>query len=177
MRPLYIVPFAIALVLQSLGCGTSVPSEPFTVRDSAGIQIVESRAPATLAPLEVGEPLLSLGGPGDELNQVVGALLLTNGSIVVADGGNQVIHLFSAEGLREKSLGGAGDGPSEFRVLQAIGVAGDDMFWAYDFSHHRVSFFGPDLAVELHHVVDPPVFDAGSEEIVEHPVRGRRSNG
>lgn len=38
------------------------------------------------------------------------------------------------------TAGGMGDGPGEFRIIQAMGVTRADSVWVYDYSHRRLTF-------------------------------------
>jgi hypothetical protein len=122
------------------------------------VVVVVSRSPKISDPLAVvGPPQVSIGDSGsEELHEVVGALRLADGRIVIADAGNAVILYFSPEGRLLASVGRKGDGPSEFRTLQAIGKAAGDTVWVYDFSHHRLTFISPEIAVVGEITLRPP---------------------
>lgn len=133
-----------------LGCETSGDSAPaIAVRDSAGIQIVESARPLWRAGDEwkAGELLVVIGAtmgdsPGQQLEQVVGATRLTDGTIVVADAGARALLRYDAAGSYVGAIGGAGEGPGEFRALSWAGRAGDSLV-TWDRALGRVSVFAP----------------------------------
>ena len=123
---------------------------PAIERDSAGITIVESFRPAwgDSAHWRVDPaPLLDLAesGTGDPHNfyWVRGIRRLSDGSLVVANGGSNEIRKFSADGSFLASAGGDGEGPGEFSNLQQIERVGDSII-ARDI-RSRVALFGPDL--------------------------------
>jgi hypothetical protein len=98
-----------------------------TSRDSAGIQIVEASAAAWSA--EGGwqlasEPRLSIGreegDPEYLFNGIRGVLRLTDGRIVVADGGSSQIRFFDPSGVHIETVGRAGEGPGEFRFIGSM---------------------------------------------------------
>lgn len=128
------------------------PSPPHVVqRDSAGVEIIEATRPlwgdASLWSIDP-EPLvdLTLSGSGTphEFFRVRGVKQRPDGSIVVGDGGSREVRLFTATGGFLGSFGGRGDGPGEFRSLQAIDNAGDTLL---ALGRGRVTVAAPDLAV------------------------------
>ena len=81
-------------VILLVGCSSHVEGPHFTTRDSAGVRIVESWAPAwenTEGWALDGEAALDLSssgrGPAHVFYRVAGATVLSDGRIVVADGG------------------------------------------------------------------------------------------
>jgi hypothetical protein len=122
---------------------------PGIVRDSAGIQIVQNNAPVW-RPGEkwrIGPELLRIGAgesaDGEELHRVAGAVRLSDGSIVIADGGSAELRRYTADGRYVGSSGGAGEGPGEFRSLTWIGRTEGDSILAWDGRLLRVSVFSP----------------------------------
>jgi hypothetical protein len=117
---LHFVRFAAASIVVALGACSLLAQ---TVRDSAGIRIVENRQPSAgpeggrrLAPA----PALVIGtrtGEMYELSGVAGAARLSGGTIVVADGGSRQLRFFDSTGAFIRAVGGPGDGPGEFREL------------------------------------------------------------
>jgi len=104
-------------------------------RDSAGIRIVENTRPAWSAqdaPLLAASPVLVIGDRSEPrylLGRVAGAARLSDGRIVVADGGSLQLRFFDGGGEFIESVGGRGEGPGEFRRLDRFGVlAGDTTF-------------------------------------------------
>jgi hypothetical protein len=114
-----------------------------SVRDSAGITIVESRRPASAdtAGWSVGgAPTLALGeGPEGDFHDVAGVIRLSDGTIAVGNGGSGEVRFFDGEGVLVGSVGGRGEGPGEFLLLQSLGIGPDDTVWIYDYQLQRVS--------------------------------------
>ncbi len=125
-------------------CGDqNVARAGFEVRDSAGVSIAVSQEPAWSpgAGWIVGDRQFVVGGGGIDLFRVSAAVRLPDRRIVVADEGTSLIHFFDPVGRLEATGGGEGDGPGEFRIIQAIGSAGGDTVWVYDFSHRRLTTY------------------------------------
>jgi hypothetical protein len=141
------------------GCDEAAgPGPNVTAEDSAGVVVLTNQIPASADPLRtVGSPEVTIGSTGSGLNRVIGAARLSDGRVVIADGGDATIQYFSARGALLGAVGRAGDGPSEFRTLQAIGTLPGDTVWAYDFSHHRVTFVSPTMEVLQEVSVSPPL--------------------
>lgn len=140
----------LACALLAGACGGDAGGEAprdVTVRDSAGITIVESgRAP--------GRPLLSLdtvpitdigeGGDDDpayQLFQVASALRLSDGTIVVANRGSHQLRFFDAEGRFIRNVGRQGEGPGEFQQLSWMAKLPGDTILTFDFGGRRLSRF------------------------------------
>src|SRR5687768_3681092 len=143
---------AILLLLGSLsGCKPSVsPPAAMTTRDSLGILILENRAPAeTQAPwtLDTGS-VIDIGSqsadPNQEFSGFVIPVLLSDGRIVVANGGTSELRFFGSEGKWVKSVGRRGGGPGEFEALGWLDVGAGDTLRTYDWSLRRLSVFSPD---------------------------------
>lgn len=138
-----------ALAVGVAGCRGGADAGPATlVRDSTGIEIVESLRPLW-APDErwsvAPEPTLEIGlaeGPDEYLLDVVGeALRLTNGRIAVSNRRTREIRFFSPEGEYLGSAGRQGDGPGEFNGLMGIWKGRGDSLLALDGRNFRVSVF------------------------------------
>lgn len=138
-------------------------SSTVTITDSAGIEIVESVAPAWAAGQEWSvdtTPLMSIGEgerPEKQFYRVVGVARLLDGRVVVADAGSQKIRLFASDGRFLSSMGGPGEGPGEFTDLKHIAVLAGDSILAYNGVPPRVTIFGPDGTVARTTQVPYPV--------------------
>ena len=120
-------------------------------RDSAGIQIVEAMRPlwGDSSLWSVGtEPAVDLSlsgtGPPHEFFRARSMKQRPDGSLMIADGSSQEVRVFSATGEFLWSFGGRGQGPGEFRNLQAIEIAGDSLL---ALGRGRITVAAPDLAV------------------------------
>ncbi|MEX2281211.1 MAG: 6-bladed beta-propeller [Gemmatimonadota bacterium] len=100
---------------------------PAQVRDSAGIRIVDNRAPTWTAAQRWRvdpKPSLSIGlDEGDEpylFSRVYSAIRLANGAIVVGNSGSSELRLFTAAGKFIRVFGRRGAGPGEFSERSSL---------------------------------------------------------
>jgi len=84
-------------------------------------------------PLVFTDPSLIMG-------QLAGVAVDNDGRVFVADRDNSAIYLFDKDGSYETTIGGAGDGPGEFRTLRNI-AAGSGYLHAFDMSQRRITRF------------------------------------
>lgn len=136
----------LALLLAACGSGEGGTGGP-VVRDSAGVEIVESNHAAwdDGQPWELSAaPLLEIGvAEGDSLYQffiVSGVHRLTDGRIVVANYGSRELRFYDSAGRFLTAVGREGEGPGEFRSLSRIDFLGDTLFVSDD-GTYRVSVF------------------------------------
>ncbi len=125
-----------------------------TVRDSAGIEIVEHAGniwSAREAWRVSAEPVLSIGvAEGEDpylLDGVAGIVALGDGRLVVANSGDQTLRWFDANGAFLFQRGGAGEGPGEFSRLGRITLGTADTIIAVDWTGRRIVSFAPDGAL------------------------------
>lgn len=132
---------AVAALLCALvaGCASEDRAANGLIRrDSAGVEIVEQSAPLrdSLGWTVDPEPAVRIGarlrGPDDILFRVGGAARLSDGRIVVANGGTQEIRFYAADGRLERSAGGEGEGPGEFASVGAPVVGPADSVYVLD---------------------------------------------
>ena len=121
-----------------------------SVRDSAGIRIVENAKPqwsAETAWRIADAPSLDIGvfegDPEYQLFRVRGAVRLTDGRVVVANAGTEELRYFGPDGTFERATGSEGGGPGEFKQLAILRRGPADSVITYDFSNRRVSLFDP----------------------------------
>lgn len=150
LAPVFAPVFApvLAPVLATcLGAQPLSSQQPSTVTDSAGVLIVHTTSPAW--PPGTGwrlatDPTLTIGEVSGDLNYmfegVSQAFRLDDGTIVVADRLASRISLFDPTGVFVRSLGGRGEGPGEFQILQYVWARGDTI-WASDSMLSRISVF------------------------------------
>ncbi len=135
--------FLSGLVLVA-ACSEGTRPQAWTVTDSAEAQIVTSdRTP----PLQwsLGEPRLQLGtvsGGPTEFYQIRDLLLLSDGGIVVGNGGTNEVRIFNADGSHRTTFGSTGRGPGELDGLTMVRALGDSLA-TYDSRNDRVTVFGP----------------------------------
>jgi hypothetical protein len=113
-----------------------------TVRDSAGIQIVENSRPSST--IRVGaSPLVVIGNqPGEPylLSRVAGAARLADGRIVIANGSTFQLRYFDASGKHLRSVGQRGSGPGDFESLDVFARLPGDTLMAGS-TMRRQSYF------------------------------------
>jgi hypothetical protein len=129
-RPLALAIFA----LSACGGRDTGDLESITVRDSAGVSIVESKRPKL--PAEAGwtvdsAPQLSIGTVEGEdpylLSGVVSVDVLPDGRILVAHRADHTLRFYTAAGQFLTSAGRQGDGPGEFAFIGTPYVRGDEI--------------------------------------------------
>ena len=140
---------AIAACDSNPGPSSDWPDQlAYEVRDSAGVAIVESSRPATGSRLGwqvETEPQVSIGAALAEaeyqLYEVGDATRLSDGRIVVANGGSDQLLVFDGAGNYLAAWAGQGDGPGEFRSLALVHRWAGDSLVAADSDQGRVSVF------------------------------------
>lgn len=157
-----------------------------TVRDSAGITIVENdhTRPAWTDDTRwriADEPALQIGtsegDPNHQLFRVRDARRFSDGTIAVANHGSAEVKLFDPLGRHLVTVGGRGDGPAEFRSAWRVWELPADSLMMLDTYRNLYKVFGTDGT--FHRVfagrVDPPMADSirpGALETI-----GRLSDG
>ena len=129
-------------------CADREPEAAIEV-DSAGVRIVESRAPAWPPGTEWSvnpEPVFRLGDAGDDPSssffRILDVALLAGGEVIVVDGGSAEVRRYDAAGRHLWSTGGRGEGPGEFRSPRYLGRREDGAFLIWDRALSRVSAIG-----------------------------------
>ena len=123
----------------------AVPDSAPSVRDSAGVRVVEYGAMPELAGPFVfsQQPLYRYGaGPGDYPFQSISrGALLPDGSAAVIDALNAELVLIAPDGTFRGLLAGRGDGPGELDRPTAVFSLGGDTLLVDDHGHARLTFF------------------------------------
>jgi hypothetical protein len=125
----------LALSLAPAACDTAVPNPP-AVTDSAGVRVsISAESTRVFAELS-DEPLLDLGGAEapapTRFANVRGARLDDAGRLLVADGASNELRIFAPDGSHERTVGGTGDGPGEYRRIRLLGSFGGDSIALWD---------------------------------------------
>lgn len=137
------VALACGIAAAACGGGDAAPATRPTMRDSAGVAIIESAAPerdADTAPRLAAEPALVIGDGTDStqmLFRVQGVRRLPDGRVVVADGSSAQVRFYGADGELRRAAGGQGSGPGEFVALSWLDVGAGDSVIAYDMRQRR----------------------------------------
>ena len=150
-------PLALLLGLATVGCQQDLDRQgpdqradlPMSqTRDSAGILITENGRPADGSRLEwrIGpEPTVTIGAVEGEdpylFQWIRSAFRISDGRIVVANGGTHEIRVFTATGTHLLSWGGKGQGPGDFGNLSMAGPWPGDSIVAWYSGNYGVSFF------------------------------------
>ncbi len=149
--PAFTIRSAVALLagtLSWIGCsgGTEAAHVGSTVRDSAGIEIVESSAGRWTErdAWRVGaQPQLDIGvtegAEAYQLFRVSDVRRLPDGRIVVANGGTRELRFFDGVGRHLATVGDDGEGPGEFRGLGWVRAFRGDSLLVYDYQLRRLS--------------------------------------
>jgi hypothetical protein len=140
----------ISFLLIALGtsaCADGTRSgDSSTVRDSAGIEIVESRAPAWNGEdwQVADEPTVRIGlvegDPAYLFANVEGAVFLADGRIAVADRGSSQLRFYSSSGAYERFAGGPGEGPGELGYIRDLERCGADSLYVFEIDYQNVVF-------------------------------------
>lgn len=142
---------AFALVLATSACSGPPAHRQLgaVVTDSAGVTIVSSPAAMqafehwTLAP----DPEVRIGsgdsGPQYQLYRVRGAVRLSTGDVVVANGGTEELRWYDPGGTYRFTRGGEGQGPGQYRSLRALLVLGGDSVLAEDPLNGAIHMYSP----------------------------------
>ncbi len=129
----------------------SAPASNYTIHaDSGGIAIATGIkrlwAPGEGWAIE-DAPLIEIGtisgAPDYQFTDVVAAVRLSNGNIVVADRGAAELRSYDTAGNFQWRAGRFGDGPGDFESLDFLGSTVADTLVAYDASLMRAQLFGP----------------------------------
>jgi hypothetical protein len=146
--------FLLATLIVVVGCGDAPPMPP-VVRDSAGVTIVENFGPSwgQNEGWTVSEaPTVSIGdttrGETYIFDRVIGALRLSDGTIVVANNGSQELRWYDASGSFQRTAGRNGEGGVRFSRLAWLGRFGDESVIAYDGMNLRTTIFAHDGTVQ-----------------------------
>lgn len=140
----------LAFACASCGERPEAPSSDartFTVRDSAGVEIVQSTEPAWVEGGEwvlSAEPAVSIGsgadGP-DALFEIGSIVPLSDGRFVVAHASRSELIWFDSAGTRRHVAGREGEGPGEFRSIGRLFPLSGDSLLVVDGRLMRISVF------------------------------------
>jgi len=177
-RPLALLTTALAF---GIACDAAASSDGggVAVRDSAGIAIVESAAPGEDTPRwrAVDSTALRIGaveGPVEYVfDDIEAALRLSDGRIVVADGGSRSLRFFDSAGTFLHATGRQGGGPGEFEILDAVHLIAGDTLLAWDRRLKRVSVVAPTGEFQRSIAVQPPGGHRGPANVVDATDDGR----
>ena len=147
--------FELWAALVASGCAAAdqrpAQTAQATIVDSAGLSIVTSpeSPPDTLMYRVAVSPTVIIGNDDSRpepylFGYVVDALVLEDGSILVADGQTGEVRLFSSSGEYVRRIGGKGRGPGEFRGVRSLDAIGDTIIVISVYDGDPVSMFRAD---------------------------------
>lgn len=155
---------ACLVFLALSACGDPSTSDDITFeRDGAGVSIVESSPPFAGWTLDPA-PALRIGtGPEQEyqLSNVVYAGRLSDGGVVVVDGGSSEVRWYDREGRFISRAGGSGEGPGELLRVTGATLTQEDTLVLYDSRNQRLNWFAPDGGAALTRRLE---LDSGSDK-------------
>lgn len=153
------LPVTVAISPAVFGCdpapfGDAAENATVTIRDSAGIEIVENHAPVhpagsfwTIDP----EPEFVLGGSEDLSTladdsaqliwEVVGLARLADGRVAVLSSENQQLLLFEPSGELSRIIGRPGEGPGEFTRPEKLQYLPPDTLVVWDYHMTSIDYF------------------------------------
>ncbi len=133
-----------------LNCGGDAPRSRVSLRDSAGITIIESFEGSWGAAegWRLSEhPVVTIGaetGPEEHsLYRVAAALRLPDGRIVIHNSGTDELRYYDSSGTHLYSVGRDGFGPGEFKNVGGVWLVSDSLV-IFDYGQDRVSVFSAD---------------------------------
>ena len=140
----------IALVALVQACSDAGARQTATIRDSAGISIVESTLPAWREADALrldSTPVIDIGGTDDpeyDLVQVSDAVRLSDGRIAVFVNATANLRIYDSTGAHILTAGRSGDGPGEFRAVETMERIAGDTLLVYDYLLRRMSVVTPE---------------------------------
>jgi len=149
-----LVTTTVALVATACGTGAADQDGAWagTVRDSAGVSIVSNPEAGIWTDADrwiLTEDLrigTSAGDPDYQFGQISGIAELGDGRLLVLDAQAQHLRLFSATGVYERTVGGAGSGPGEFGVgAGPVLIGPGDSIYVPDVQNQRINKFTPEV--------------------------------
>lgn len=170
-------PLTLLLSVALAGCGSESPGSGsrdsgVTVRDSAGVRIVENFDSAWTEKTRwrlAEEPDLRIGSvdgtvAGTDFGRLDDVLLI-DGRVVAADGQIRAIRVYDTDGRWLRDLGDQGDGPLEFRFIESV-FAVLDTAVVWDANRRRLVYF-PINGDEGRAVSYAPVGDRTAGDLVD----------
>jgi hypothetical protein len=136
------------LIAGFVGCGVQDSDDvPFTITDSAGVRIIESRLPTWgVSERRINpDPLVRIGQlEGDEryeFGQLTDGIFLSDGQIAVSDILAHQVRVFDSSGRHVNTFGREGEGPGAFRSVGHIWEYRGDSIAAFDQRLYRTNVF------------------------------------
>ena len=135
----------LVCVAAGLGCEPGKPGGAVTVRDSAGVRIVESTEPMWAGQgWQLGDPLLEIdmGSPATAAGDATAGARLADGRIALRAGPSSIAW-YSPDGALVRTRGGDAR-EAAFRNILSIERLTRDSLLVYDYGAHRLLVVNPD---------------------------------
>lgn len=134
----------LPFLLVACSGGGGEPAPAASVRDSAGVSIVENPAEGSGAGWVVADtPSVDIGGGEGgtqyEFSRVVGAVRLVDGRLAVANVGTSEVRFYDAAGTFVSASGRSGSGPGEFQAMAGLWRGPDDSLLVSDLRAQRLT--------------------------------------
>lgn len=142
------LPLVLVVAATAIACGEAAVEAAggptHTVRDSAGVQIVETALPSDRLVDTLADPLFEIGVvDGDaryQFTSLVDIEPLPDG-VAVSDGVTREVRIFGADGAHRVSFGRQGQGPGEFQEAPSLRFVAPDTLIAWDIRQRRLTWF------------------------------------
>jgi len=123
-----------------------------SVRDSAGVTLTTVTVPAEDVPeWDLRPTALTIPRPeqagAPEFVEVTDALWLSDGRVLVVDGGARVMYVCGSDGVCRTTFGWRGQGPGEFRRIGVVTVTSEDSVFVHDPVRRTLQVFHPDAGL------------------------------
>lgn len=112
-----------AILIALTGCRPATPIDSTTIRDSAGVRIVESHRPAAPGSITIDStPTVDIGGEhagaeSEFVSMIASAHRFPDGRIVASGWATTTFKMFDSTGMWIRNVGRKGSGPGEFEGL------------------------------------------------------------
>lgn len=114
----------------------------------AGPSDLPDGAPERVVPEPIVELGVTRGDTTQQFHDIRSPFVFNGGQVVVPDGGSNTIRVFGQDGELVRTLGGSGEGPGEFAMLDAAWNRGDTIE-AWDTKLGRLTRFYPGDSVAV----------------------------
>ena len=122
----------------------TIPWTPAAGSAQAAVENSLASSWTTVTEWTLEEDLRLWGPPGGYFGMIGSLAADSRDNIYVLDVSSQEVQVFDPEGAFLRTLGGAGEGPGEFRFADGPAVGPGDTVWVADGMSRRYSIFGPD---------------------------------
>ena len=141
----------LVVLVMMQACATESSDAPgITVRDSAGVRVVENTVSPDDVPVyaDLGEADLTIGVmEGDPVYSFANLLdvrTLPDGELIVVEAQSQELRVFDSGGRFVRTIGRQGEGPGEFGRLAKLADVEADTVWTWDSRLSRLTWFRTD---------------------------------